>query len=177
MAARRRTWVAAVGVAFVVGAIVAGCSSDSKDSATSTPSTSSSSTSTTAAAAGTTSPSSTSGTHSQPTLGRLAGPVVHGSGFGTVRPSSFSNGGDPTGDVGLVTWDSWGGARATGHGTSTYVAPDQATAQGTQERADIVAFDLGDCAGQYMYRKVQWYFPEHGQTFDVTAAEDICNSD
>jgi hypothetical protein len=64
---------------------------------------------------------------------------------------------------------------ATGTGISTFVGPDQTVAEGTQEQAQIVAFDLGDCRGQYMYRKVEWFFPQHGQSFDANMAEDICN--
>jgi hypothetical protein len=111
-----------------------------------------------------------------PTLGRLAGPLVHGSGFGEVRSNAFSNGGDPTGSVGSVVWDTWGEPTATGIGISTYVGPNKSVSEGTQEQAHIVAFDLGDCDGQYMYRKVEWFFPQHGDTFIESAAEDICNA-
>jgi len=64
---------------------------------------------------------------------------------------------------------------ANGTGITTYVAQGQTVAEGTQEQAQIVAFDLGDCDGGYMYRKVEWFFPQHGQAFDASMDEDICN--
>jgi hypothetical protein len=119
--------------------------------------------------------SATTNTLPTPTLGHLVGSIAHGSGFGQVRPPGFSNGGDPTGAVGSVVWASWGGPTATGTGISDYVASDQSPSQGTQERVTVVAFDLGYCDGQYMYQKVDWYFPEHGQSFSSAQAENICS--
>ena len=115
-----------------------------------------------------------SSTQPVPTLGHLAGALAHGSGFGQVRPPAFSNGGDATGAVGSIAWTSWGGPTATGTGIGEYVAPGQAFAQGTQEPATIVAFDVGTCGGQYMYQQVDWFFPQHGQRFDPARAENIC---
>lgn len=109
-----------------------------------------------------------------PTLGHLAGAFAHGSGFGQIRPSDFSNGGDPTGAVGSVVWNSWGTPTATGSGISDYVASNQSVSQGTQESVTVVAFDLGYCAGQYMYQRVDWYFPQHGQSFNAAESENIC---
>jgi hypothetical protein len=63
---------------------------------------------------------------------------------------------------------------ATGSGTSTYVGPNQTVAEGTQEQVQIVALDLGQCEGDTMYRKVEWFFPQHGDSFDASKAEDIC---
>lgn len=108
----------------------------------------------------------------QPALGRSWSSGQKG--YGEVRPSEIFNGGDPTGLVDNITWESWGGARAIGHGTSTYVAPYQSTAQGTQETATVVAFDLGSCSGTLMYRAVEWYFPQHGGEFDLANYTDIC---
>ena len=108
-----------------------------------------------------------------PTLGQLAA-YPHGSGFGQVMPAAISNGGDPTGAVASMFWSSWGGPTANGSGISDYVAPGQSVAQGSQQRATIVAFDLGYCSGHYMYQAVEWFFPPHGQTFDPQTAENIC---
>jgi photosystem II stability/assembly factor-like uncharacterized protein len=109
-----------------------------------------------------------------PTLGRRTGAFVNGEGFGQVEPTVVFNGGDPTGYVGGITWQSWGGARAVGTGTSDYVGPQQTVAQGTQEPVTVVAFDLGTCDGSLMYQAVEWYFPQHGQTFDPDQYENIC---
>jgi glutamate mutase epsilon subunit len=109
-----------------------------------------------------------------PVLGQPAGDFVHGQGFGEVQPATVFNGGDPTGLVQGITWSSWGGSTATGTGTSDYVGPRQIVATGTQEKVTIVAFDLGTCSGKLMYRAVEWYFPQHGQSFNPGQYEDIC---
>jgi hypothetical protein len=89
---------------------------------------------------------------------------ANGVGFGAVRPTEISLGGDPTGILTGISWQSWGGAQATGTGTSTYVAPGQSVAQGTQETATVVASGLGTCKGAPAYQQVVWYFPQNGQT-------------
>ncbi|MGH3275090.1 MAG: hypothetical protein ACRDNZ_12310 [Streptosporangiaceae bacterium] len=109
-----------------------------------------------------------------PSLGRPAGVFAHGSGFGQVRPAEIFNGGDPTGLVTKVTWKSWGGPTATGTGTSVYVADDQPVADGTQQSVTVVAFKLGTCGGKLMYQAVEWYFPQHGQSFSPVRYENIC---
>jgi hypothetical protein len=110
-----------------------------------------------------------------PALGRPAGIFANnGEGFGEVRPATVFLGGDPTGLVMHITWSSWGGSTATGKGTSDWVGPNQSVATGTQEAVTIVAFDLGTCGGKLMYRAVEWYFPQHGETFDPGQYEDIC---
>ena len=110
-----------------------------------------------------------------PTLGQPAGIFVHGSvGFGEVKPSEIFNGGDPTGLVTQIVWSSWGGAQAVGIGKSDYVGPNQEVASGTEEAATVVAFDLGNCDGKLMYKAVEWYFPQHGQSFDPHHYENIC---
>ncbi|HEY3978871.1 MAG TPA: hypothetical protein VGM79_16470 [Streptosporangiaceae bacterium] len=109
-----------------------------------------------------------------PVLGQLAGIFAHGTGFGQVRPAEVFNGGDPTGLVSKISWSSWGGATATGAGTSTYVAANQAVAAGTPQPATIVAFDLGTCHGKLMYQAVEWYFPQHGQAFSASHYENVC---
>jgi hypothetical protein len=111
-----------------------------------------------------------------PVLGRPYGDFFQSSqGFGLVAPNQIYNGGDPTGDVTSLTWSSWGGPTATGTGNSVYVAPNQSVAQGTSEPATVVAFNRGDCDGIYMYQAVEWYFPQHGQTFNPGVYENICN--
>jgi hypothetical protein len=87
-----------------------------------------------------------------------------GVGFGEVKPAEISLGGDPTGVLTGITWQSWGGNQATGTGKSTYVGPDQTVAQGTVETATVVAFDLGSCKGAPAYQEVKWYYPEEGET-------------
>ena len=107
-------------------------------------------------------------------LGQVAGDFSHGTGFGQVRPPVIDNGGDPTGIVTKIAWQSWGGAQATGTGTSVYVSGSQPVAAGTEQSATVVAFNLGTCDGKLMYQAVEWYFPQHGQSFSATHYEDIC---
>jgi hypothetical protein len=113
-----------------------------------------------------------------PTLGLASawarvGPSV--AGFGQVRPAEISLGGDPTGVLSGITWQSWGGATATGTGTSTYVPPDETVAQGSQQSATVEAFDLGTCGGAPAYREARWYFPEEGESL-VTGANNTINT-
>jgi hypothetical protein len=109
-----------------------------------------------------------------PVLGQPAGVFASGAGFGQVRPTRIFNGGDPSGLVTGIVWTSWGGSRATGTGTSVYVGPGQSVATGTEQTATVVAFRLGTCDGKLMYRALEWYFPQHGQSFSATHYENIC---
>jgi hypothetical protein len=97
-----------------------------------------------------------------------------GGGYGSVRPTLVSNGGDPTGVVSSITWQSWGGSQAVGTGTSDYVAPGQTVADGSQQTVTIVAYNLGTCDGQSAYQDVEWYFPGQGQTFDPSQGLTAC---
>ncbi len=101
---------------------------------------------------------------------------AQGQGLGQAEPSKIFNGGDPTGLVKHITWQSWGAARAIGHGQAEYVGPDQTVATGTQKPATVVAFHLGSCDGTLMYRAVEWYFPGQGQSFDPTHYENVCSA-
>lgn len=94
-------------------------------------------------------------------------------GFGQIKPAEISLGGDPTGMLTGITWQSWGGATATGTGTGTYVGPNQTAAQGTQETANVVASDPGTCAGKPAYQQVKWYFPQQGETLSTGATTTI----
>ncbi|HET9899386.1 MAG TPA: hypothetical protein VFQ44_31045 [Streptosporangiaceae bacterium] len=110
-----------------------------------------------------------------PVLGQLAGTFADGEGWGQARPATVFNGGDPTGLVTDITWTSWGGNTAIGTGISDYVGPNQTVAGGTQQPVTIVAFDLGTCDGKLMYQAVEWYFPQHHQSFNPRQYEDVCN--
>jgi hypothetical protein len=172
-------------IGLICLAAAAGCSSPAPPPAGSTPSATGTA-SATAASQPTVSPGTATAPASAsasapptaaagvPTLGRLAGNFARGEGFGQVKPSKIFNGGDPTGLVTGVVWSSWGGAQATGTGTADYVGPNQTVAQGSEESATVVAFDLGTCDGKLMYQAVEWYFPQHGQSFSPGTYEDIC---
>ncbi len=184
--ARGRAALGAVALAGIALAAVTGCSSGSpapaasRSPAATTPATQAATTapSATATPVTTPSPTPTAAAPSAPaataTLGQLAGDFAQGTGFGQVKPAKIFNGGDPTGLVTHVVWSSWGGAHATATGTSDYVGPNQSVAQGTEEAATVVAFNLGTCDGKLMYQAVEWYFPQHGQSFNPSVYENIC---
>ncbi|MGH3278311.1 MAG: hypothetical protein ACRDNW_04150 [Trebonia sp.] len=96
-------------------------------------------------------------------------------GYGSARPRTISNGGDPTGIVDSVSWSSWGGPKAVGTGTGYYDPPDQPVAKSVPEKATVVAFNLTTCDGKYMYRDIEWYFPASGGKFDPNTYLDACS--
>ena len=156
-------------------AAVAGCQSTAAaGSSPSSSATPSQAAATSPAAATSTPVQATQAPAVAPTLGQLAGVFANGIGFGQIRPPEVYNGGDPTGLVNKITWQSWGGATATGTGTSTYVSANQPVAAGTPQSVTIVAFQLGTCGGKLMYQAVEWYFPQHGQAFSSTHYENVC---
>jgi hypothetical protein len=87
-------------------------------------------------------------------------------------------GGDPTGIVTRIRWQSWGGKVAIGMGTGNYLPPDAAmSADAYPQRAVIVAFELGRCSGKRAYRAVDWYYPEHGERREPGHYLDACTGD
>jgi hypothetical protein len=173
---RVRAWAWAAVAVTGCGVAAASCSSGGSGggsaSGTSTTTThggsrvptSASSTTTSGAGGSSTTTTAGAGGGVAPTLGVAGAFGANGVGFGAVRPTEISLGGDPTGILTGISWQSWGGAQATGTGTSTYVAPGQSVAQGTQETATVVASGLGTCKGAPAYQQVVWYFPQNGQT-------------
>lgn len=108
----------------------------------------------------------------EPTLGQVW--ASNQEGYGAVRPTTVFNGGDPTGMVNNITWSSWGGAEATGTGTALWEADDTSVADALPAPATIVAWDLGPCQGNQVYRAVNWYFPDKGQTLNKSQYINIC---
>jgi hypothetical protein len=98
-----------------------------------------------------------------PTLG-VAHPsgLPDATGLGTVRPATFSLASMATGTIRQISWDSWGGPQATGHGVhyDSTTNPDQPIR--------LVAQDLGTCGGQLVYRQIEEMNPgSSGTTFDL----------
>lgn len=112
---------------------------------------------------------------SAPTLG-VRGNHPASFGFGQVRPHQVNYGGDPTSFVTDVKWQSWGGARAVGHGKALWVWPGWCVACGGVELpATVVAFGRTTCQGHSAYAYVEWFFPSRGQSFDRRAPlENVC---
>ncbi len=105
----------------------------------------------------------------------LAGPWAgNQDGYGHVRPSIVFNGGNELGLVSHIEWLTWGGARAVGVGRSTWVEPNQSTAEGTLQAAVIVLFKLGTCHERRAYNAIEWYFPEHGERFNPHQYINAC---
>jgi hypothetical protein len=176
-------------IALAAAAVITGCSASPSGSAASAPASTvasspaaappslpASSPAATASTVATPAPPTPSATPTGPAplLGQLAGVFAQGQGFGQVEPSKIFNGGDPTGLVTHITWQSWGSRRAIGSGTAEYVGPNQSVATGKPKPATVVAFHLGTCDGKLMYQAVEWYFPGEGQSFDPTHYENIC---
>ncbi len=111
----------------------------------------------------------------QPTLGKVWAPSQEG--YGTQRPSTIFNGGDPTGLVTDVHWRSWGSPQAIGDGTSIDDSHSPSVAEAPQAKATVVAFDLGPCEGKLMYRAITWYFPERGGSFNPHVHINICTGE
>ncbi|KAA0020214.1 hypothetical protein [Antrihabitans cavernicola] len=106
----------------------------------------------------------------QPVLGRIWGPAQEG--YGQVLPQLIFDGGGPTGAVRDLVWQSWGGDQAMATGTAI-----DATMPGVgSDRlapANVVAYDLGDCDGTFMYKSVVWFFPKNGETFESARPRGI----
>ena len=95
--------------------------------------------------------------------------------FGEVRPTGFFLGGDPTGLVWDIKWQSWGQSEAVGSGLSYYAPPDGFVSGAYQAHTTVVAFDLGICDHRLMYRALEWYFPTKGQSFDPRNYINVCS--
>jgi hypothetical protein len=58
-----------------------------------------------------------------PVLGAKAFAGPYGEGWGTVRPATIFNGGDPSGSISDIRWRSWGGPTAIGWGRNPIFKP------------------------------------------------------
>jgi hypothetical protein len=110
----------------------------------------------------------------QPVLGRAAGTFNRATGLGKVRPRRIDLGGDPTSFVKRITWHRWGGLRAKGTGRAVWVPPGQPVSHGRIQNVTIVGFHRGICHGTFMYKAVEWYFPQHHQHFTVHHFANVC---
>lgn len=105
----------------------------------------------------------------QPILGPKAYPYyqydgLQGTkGFGQVKPRTIYYGGDPTGLVCGIQWQSWGGRVAHGTGIGWYVSPTEYVAAGHAAVVNITASSLGQWHGRSAYNHLNWSFPANGQ--------------
>ncbi|TWP35107.1 peptidoglycan-binding domain-containing protein [Leekyejoonella antrihumi] len=121
--------------------------------------------------------------HPLPTLGLagFGGVYSNTRGFGQARPALMDNGGDATGLVTEVRWDTWGGTTAGGHGISAYVGAGEPVAAGVDTPVTVRAYDLTTCGGRPAYRHVTWWFPSKGETYQWARAHhvegiDLCHA-
>ena len=84
----------------------------------------------------------------------LPGPD-HGIGWGTPRPKTIFNGGDPSGYVGKIHWTTWGGKVAIGYGLNPVFKPGGGY-YATPARIELKALDIGRCytGGPRAYTKL-----------------------
>ena len=161
----------------VLGTLIVGCSTAGGAANSGPPSPGSQSSATSSAPASASTPTAT------PTIGISSAPPVPllgqsrgiTKGYGSVRPTTIDNGGDPTGVVTDLSWTTWGGTRAVGTGMAYYDPPNVPVVNATKEQATVSAFDLGTCDGQYMYQAIEWYFPESGGSFNATTYLNVCS--
>ncbi len=78
-----------------------------------------------------------------------------GIGWGTPRPKTIFNGGDPSGYVSKIRWTTWGGKVAIGYGLNPTYKPGGGY-YATPVRIELKALDIGLCykGGPRTYRKL-----------------------
>ena len=86
-------------------------------------------------------------------------------GFGQVKPHEIYYGGDPTGLVCHIHWNSWGGRVARGTGIGWYVGPRQSVNEGHSTAVNITASRLGTWHGRAAYNHLDWSFPHPHERF------------
>jgi hypothetical protein len=104
----------------------------------------------------------------------LQGFALHGAGFGEVKPTTIYLGGDPTGSVNQIVWQSWGGPQAEGTGLAWSVEAGQTVSQGHRVATKVLAFDLGTCDGHTSYRALE-YLPPQAQGVQPAGVMNICD--
>jgi hypothetical protein len=78
-----------------------------------------------------------------------------GLGWGTPRPKTLFNGGDPSGYISKITWTSWGGSIATGSGLNPIFKP-QGGYYPNPVKIQLRASSIGICysGGPRTYRRL-----------------------
>jgi hypothetical protein len=105
---------------------------------------------------------------------------IDDAGFGTCRPVSFSNGGDPSGTVSSITWESWGAPSVLGFGENPIFMPGGGYYP-QPVRAELRATDLGHCPGSKSSTYLQLFVREpnrpggpDGPWFSWSGARSLC---
>ena len=113
-------------------------------------------------------------------LGSASFAAPSGSGWGTARPRTISNGGDPSGVVQDIRWSGWGGRTAFATGESSIFKPNG----GYYPRLvtiELHAVALGRCRpdGPLAYRRLYVREPSHpggplGRWLSWSGAKSLC---
>ncbi|HWD73942.1 MAG TPA: hypothetical protein VG371_02305 [Solirubrobacteraceae bacterium] len=103
-----------------------------------------------------------------------------GAGFGTVKPKTIFNGGDPSGLVQDITWSRWGSSTATATGKTSIFKPKGGYYPGLV-RAELRASRLGHCRahGPLAYTRLEAREPTRpggplGKWFLWSGQKSIC---
>lgn len=98
-------------------------------------------------------------------------------GIGAARPPSVDFGGHPTTVLRGLVWRDWGHSEARATGQGVYVGPDQSTAEGTWQEAEVIASALGTCGEGRSYTRLRWYFPQHEADSPDNLGWDLCTGE
>jgi hypothetical protein len=55
-----------------------------------------------------------------------------------------------------------------------WVPPNQPVSNGRIQNVRIVGFHRGMCNGTFMYKAVEWFFPQHHQHFTTHHYANVC---
>ena len=84
----------------------------------------------------------------------------NGEGWRTEHPSAIYNGGDASGSIRHVRWNSWGGEEAIGWGRNPIFRP-----RGGYFRhlvwIKLKAWEIGECEGRRAYTRLSFRAPRH----------------
>ena len=94
-----------------------------------------------------------------PVLGAKAFARPFGAGFGRAEPEVIFNGGDPSGEVSEIKWQSWGGPNAIGYGRNPIFKPGGGYYRALA-RVELRATKLGECANKAAYTRLEIRAPK-----------------
>jgi hypothetical protein len=115
-----------------------------------------------------------------PVLGAKAFAGPYGEGWGTVRPPTIFNGGDPSGLVSDIHWSSWGGPTAIGWGRNAIFKPGGGY-YARPVAIKLKAGGLGHCGARRAYTRLAVRVPKRpggslGPWRSWSGATTICKS-
>ena len=78
--------------------------------------------------------------------------------------------------VDSISWSNWGAPQAMGQGQAIDgTGQSGPVSSWPVVTVTVVAFDLGTCDGSTpAYQEVEYYYPQHGDTFDPNNGTNAC---